>query len=311
MKAASADALPRFLAACVRAQRRRYGKRLDRCREKFSERAVHELRIQTRRLLALLDLLQMLYAELPLRKTRKAFKRRLDAFDELRDTQVQLRLLKIRRADFPEVRELDAWLRRRESKRIKTLRRGIQATQQARLEQRLKDLEKSLRKRTLPHLNQRGPSPAHAALTGVFSGVVTCRRGLRRPNPATIHRTRVMFKRCRYLAELLRPFLPGATPDLLRRMRRYQTRMGDVQDQEVLLAALALAEEKGRLESSSARRLRRAVKQSRARLVNKYLQSADELFDFDPSRLIAPPAARTPLNHETLHPETRRSCRPR
>jgi len=40
------------LAESVRSARRRYRKRLARCQEKFSEKAVHGLRIETRRILA-------------------------------------------------------------------------------------------------------------------------------------------------------------------------------------------------------------------------------------------------------------------
>ena len=294
MKTASTSALPRFLAASVKAQRRRYRKRLDRCREKFSESAVHELRIQTRRLLALLDLLQALHPELSLRKTRKMFKRRLDAFDALRDTQVQLLLLKALRTDFPEVRELDAWLRRREGKLIVDLRKGIRAAKPARLEKRLKALEKALRKFSPLPASSETPPPFRTALEDAFAAVVTLRSAVRRRNTATIHRTRIAFKRYRYMAELLRAYLPGATSELLLRMRGYQTHMGDIQDMEVLLAGLALAEKKDRLEAAPGRRLRFAVARRRNQLVDDYLQAADELVDFDPSRLLQPAGATRP-----------------
>jgi CHAD domain-containing protein len=290
MKPASPTALPHYLAACVKAQRRRYRKRLERCQRKFSESAVHELRIQTRRLLALLNLSGALYGEDAPRKICKVLKRRLDAFDELRDTHVQLLLLKGLRVEFPEVRELDAWLRRREGKLVSALRHGIKAARQARLEKRLKALEKTLRKLPAPRAHRNAADPARTAMAESFADVVALRRRIRRRDPRTIHRTRVAFKRYRYMAELLRPFLPGVTPELVLRMRRYQARMGDIQDLEVLLAGLALADKKRRLEPGLARRLRPALRQRRARLVDDYLHNADELFDFEPSRLVQPAA---------------------
>jgi CHAD domain-containing protein len=222
------------------------------------------------------------------------FKRRLDAFDALRDTQVQLLLLKALRTDFPEVRELDAWLRRREGKLIADLRKGIRAAKPARLEKRLKALEKILREFSTLRTGSQEPSPINAALDAAFTAVVTLHRAVRRRNPATIHRTRIAFKRYRYMAELLRPFLPGVTAELRLRMRRHQTRMGDIQDMEVLLAGLALAEKKDRLEAAPGRRLRFAVARRRNQLVDDYLQSADELVDFDPSRLLQPAGATRP-----------------
>ena len=79
MAARSAASLAASLAIRLKAERRRYRKRLERCQRKFSESAVHELRVETRRLLALLDLMCALHNPGSLRKARKLFKERLDA----------------------------------------------------------------------------------------------------------------------------------------------------------------------------------------------------------------------------------------
>src|SRR6185436_17907080 len=94
--------LAAHLAGSIRTMRRRYRKRLACCQEAFSETSVHDLRIETRRVLAMLDLMRALHFQDSLKKTRRIFKKRLDTFDELRDTQVQLLLLKPLRRDFPE-----------------------------------------------------------------------------------------------------------------------------------------------------------------------------------------------------------------
>src|SRR5688572_6032971 len=117
--------LAKHLTGGVKKLRRRYRRRLARCQERFSEASVHDLRIETRRMLAMLDLLRALHFQDSLRKTRKTFKQRLDAFDELRDTQVQLLLLKPLWRDFPEAREFDLVLRRREKRLIGELSREI------------------------------------------------------------------------------------------------------------------------------------------------------------------------------------------
>ena len=101
MSKSTPAALAAHLTGSVRTMRRRYRKRLDRAQKKFSETAVHDLRIETRRMLALLDLLDALRVGEGLKKTRKIFKQRLDAFDRLRDTHVQLSLLKPLWRDFP------------------------------------------------------------------------------------------------------------------------------------------------------------------------------------------------------------------
>ena len=55
----------------------------------------------------------------------------------------------------------------------------------------------------------------------------------------TIHRTRVAFKKFRYMVEALAEYLPGGDrPSAWPAMRHYQTMMGEIQDAEVLLRTL-------------------------------------------------------------------------
>jgi CHAD domain-containing protein len=278
-------ALAAHLTESVRTMRRRYRKRLDRCQKMFSETSVHELRIETRRMLALVDLLRALHATGPLKKIRKVFKQRLDSFDDLRDTHVQLRLLKPLWSNFPEARGLDPWLRRREKRLIAELRHAIKATKQLRVEQRLKDVEKRLRKSSRDENPQMGKAQAAAALHAAFAGVAELRQHVRRSDTTTIHRMRVAFKRFRYVSELLRLQFPRLTAKRLRQMQAYQTLMGHIQDVEVLLAGLAQAVAKKHLAVVDARSLRSELRRRRRDLIDKFMAAVDKLFEFHPEVL--------------------------
>ena len=282
MKPELSAALAAHLAERIPEMRRRYCKRLASCQKKFSESAVHELRIETRRLLALLDLLDALRVRDSLKKTRKIFKKRLDAFDELRDTHVELSLLKPLRRDFPEAREFDLLLLRREKELIGELRQEIKAVKQARLERRLKDLEKHLRKSAKAKPKRARGSLAAAVLSDAFAQVVFLRRRVRRDNTKTIHQMRVSFKRFRYMSELLQPLLPRLTRKRLRRMQEFQSIMGDIQDMEVLLAGLKKAVTAQCLSAATMRSLRDELLRRRRRLIDVFLATKDDLFDFDP-----------------------------
>src|SRR5215831_11088211 len=227
------------LAGSVRTARRRYRKRLDRCRKKTSESAVHELRVETRRLLALLGLLESFHLDPSLKKLRKDFKKRLDDFDELRDTQVQLRRLRSLWPEFPEALNLRTILRQREQELIDRLAREIKAAGFERLNRRLKEIERHLEQSAGAATRDASGALAAAAARRDFARVAGLRRRARRSAPATLHRMRVAFKRFRYLNELLHPFLPRLTPERLDRMRQYQGAAGEIQDLEVLLARLA------------------------------------------------------------------------
>jgi CHAD domain-containing protein len=297
MKPEFPAALATHLAESMGEMRRRYRKRLARCQKKFSEGAVHELRIETRRLLAMLDLLDALQVRDSLKKTRKEFKKRLDAFDELRDTHVQLSLLKPLCRDFPEAREFDLLLLRREKKLIGQLHQDIEAVKQARLERRLKALEKELRKSAKAKPRKAGSSLAAAALGETFARVVLLRRLVRRNNTKTIHQMRVAFKRFRYMSELLQPMLPRLTKKRLRRMQEYQSMMGNIQDLEVLLAGLKEAVAETCLPAAAMRNLRSELLRRRRHLIEVFMDAIDGLFDFDPDNFARRPREkRKPLH---------------
>lgn len=274
------------LAESVRAARRRYRKRLARCRQRFSEKAVHDLRIETRRILALLDLLEALRFPEPLKKLRKTFKKRLDAFDDLRDTHVQLVLLKRLWPDVPEARELKRRLRKCEKQLVSELSREIRTTRSGRLNRQLKDVEKALRRtRNAPGSN-RASSLAHTVLGSAFRKVLILRRQIRRNQPATIHRTRVAFKRFRYTAELLRPFLPQFTPQRLARMKDFQAAAGNIQDMAVLLARLKKFAKAGELPADAVQKLQTELLRQEHLAVDSFMSRIGELAKFEPEQSI-------------------------
>ena len=297
MTARASTSLAASLANCVKAERRRYRKRLERCQRKFSESAVHDLRIQTRRLLALLELLGALHSPGPLKKIRKVLKQRLDAFDELRDTHVQMSLLSELDPRFPEPCDLDALLCRRERRLTDELHQGVLATKQARLERRLKTVEKKFRESAGQIPREEARLAIRAVLREAYDRVVTLRRRIRPNRAATVHRTRVAFKRFRYMSELLRPYLPGLKAKDLDRMRDYQTMMGNLQDMEVLLASLRRAVADKEISGRAVGPLRRELQRRRRELMDTYLAAADRLFDFEKSVFAA--AASRPLNTES------------
>ncbi|PYJ02859.1 MAG: hypothetical protein DME25_14800 [Verrucomicrobia bacterium] len=281
----SSRALAAHVVARVRTMRRRYRKQLARCQQRFSEKSVHELRVETRRMLALVDLLRALEAGASLKKIRKLFKQRLDSFDQLRDTHVQLLLLKPLWRDFPEARSFDLWLRRREKRLTGDLRHRIKTTKQLRVEQCLKEVQKQLRKSARAEKSPLGKARAAAALSHAFARVLKLRQRVRWSNAETIHRMRVAFKRFRFMSELLRPLFPGLTTGRLRQMQAYQRLMGKVQDMEVLLAGLRQAVAKAHLPADAARGLHKELMRRRRGLIGTFRASVDKLFEFQPEQL--------------------------
>jgi CHAD domain-containing protein len=291
--ASGADVL-KHLGGSLPLQWRRYRKRLKRCQHRFSETAVHDSRVETRRLLATVELLRAFIAEDKIKKVRRALKRHLDTFDQLRDTQVQLDYVGRMTHSYPPAQAFRDWLRKRETRFARAARRSIKHIRTGRLGRRIAALENEiqlLRKRTPP---TRAWETALRAIDRAFARVAQLCRRVRADDTATIHRTRVAFKRFRYMVEALAPLLPAVGDDQRRAMRGYQSMMGDVQDVEVLLAAFAKFVRSQEVDGRKARRLREELLRRRRWLIRVYLNAAGKLRQFwpqpGPSQPSFPPA---------------------
>jgi CHAD domain-containing protein len=270
------------LAESVRAARRRYRKRLACCQKKFSEKAVHDLRVETRRILALLDLLEALRFEDSPAKVRKTFKKRLDAFDDLRDTHVQRVLLKPLWEKFPEARDYKKHLCKCEKRLESKMCREIKTCKNGGLNRKLKDIEKCLRACAHNPPSGGSASQSQVLLGAAFRRVVVLRRQIRRNKPSTIHRMRVAFKRFRYTAELLQPLLSQYTPQRLERMKDFQRAAGDIQDLAVLLERMDKEIRAGDLDAACVKNLRVELARRERRAIDSFMERVNELADFEP-----------------------------
>lgn len=275
------------LGTVLSRQWRRYRKRLQRCQQNFSEAAVHDSRVETRRLLATLDLLAAFIPAGELRKPRRALKKHLDAFDDLRDTQVQLAVLKPVRRVSPTAPAFHAWLRHREVRFIREARQAVKQIKTRRVGERIVAFEVDLgcqRKRTPP---ERAFRIAQDVMRLAFARVGRLCRRVKAADPRTIHRTRIAFKRFRYMVEALSPLLPAVTDKHLQALRRYQAMMGEIQDFKVLLTALDKFLEQGNSDPAT-QRLRAEFVRRREQLVRGYVNAAPQLWLFWPPKASSP-----------------------
>ena len=136
---------------------------------------------------------------------------------------------------------------------------------------------------------------ATGAAAAGFTRAVALLRVVTPGDVETIHRLRIAFKKFRYLVEVLQPALPFVTEELLKLMNTYQDRMGAIQDNEVLTAALRRYT-KGRSGRGKAglTPVRQVLVLEHKELVETFLQSKDELYTFCDeisAPLFPPPAA--------------------
>lgn len=262
-------------------QWKRYRKELKHCQRKFSEKAVHNSRVAARRLLATIELLDSFLRPEIVKKARLIIKEHLDIFNDLRDAQVQLVAVNSLQATFPAARAFCEWLQKREArfgkqtcacvKRSKTkpLAKLIAASEDA--------FEKQLKKRSADAAAKLLLRSAYKA----FVHTMQFKQRIRIDRPKSIHRTRVAFKRFRYMVDLLADYLP-ADEKMLAEMQHYQTMMGDIQDAEVLLQSFDKFVRKKDIRPEAAIQLREELLRRREWLIKVYMDAAAQLREFWP-----------------------------
>ena len=287
-----------FLAAALESRWESYRKQLRQCQEKFSEEAVHELRVATRRLLAQFTLLSCVAPSAALEKARRILKRRLAALGDLRDTQVQRLFIEQKTARFPELVLLLAWLQRRERRLAKAAAEKVNRFKTRKLEKWISAM--------IGHLTANaGRSRAQSRLASrvlraaaeAFAEAVERRRAIDLADLRTIHQTRVAFKRFRYMLESLSPGLTGLSKRQLRALAYYQRKMGIIQDLEVMQACVARYTRGDKKREALLQRFSRHLRQRRARALRSFLKSADRLYEFWPPAALAAPSDSVPTRN--------------
>lgn len=264
-----------------------YRKELWRCQSKFSAKAIHDSRVESRRLLSTVELLGGFLPAGRIKKVERALKRQLDSFDELRDTQVQLPIVGKMLERFPGARPFHAYLVRREARFAKHARKSIQAVNTSRLGKLIGACREDVQKKRKVCSPTKCADLLVRAVGRAFARTAQLRARIDPRDTRTIHRTRVAFKRFRYMVEALAGCLPAIDDRFLAALRDYQTLMGDLQDIEVLRKTLDKFVERKAVGSMTARRLHEELLRRRQWLIRAYLKEANKLEMFWP-----PPGAR-------------------
>lgn len=281
MKSTPSTGFQVYLSGQMRCARKTYRKRLERCRKKFSEKSVHRLRIETRRLLALLNVLKQLPGVGIPRTLPEEFRNRLNAFDKLRDTQVAQRLLKPLWDRFPEAQSFRRYLVRREDKLVSQLAKKIKATRLDRVYRKLKKIEQELGE--VPRLDQALLKiRAYKVVQTEFEGVSTFRSKVKATDLATLHHMRIAFKQFRYSAEWMQPVLAHPRDSEYDSMKKYQDCAGDIQDLQVVLWRLARVVRQRRVSPSAIRNLREELRRRKQAGLDRFMARIDQFLRFRP-----------------------------
>jgi len=272
----------RQLEKSLKKQWKRYRKQLKSCQGQSSEKAIHDSRVEARRLISILELLAGFMAPDRVKKVERELKRHLDRFDDLRDTQVQLSIVGKLQKSFPAARSFHAYLLKREGRFARQTRKRIKDIKTRRLAKLVSTCRAEVEHEQRECSPQRASELLLRSVNRAFSRTVYLASRIDPHDTKTIHCTRVAFKRYRYMVEALADYLPGVDERLLERLHDYQSLMGDIQDSEVLRLTLDKFLGKKNVRAATVREFREELLRRRLWLIRKYLEAAGELLDFWP-----------------------------
>lgn len=272
-----------FLVTSLCTRFESYRGQLRGCQEKFSEEAVHELRVATRRLMAQIVMLACVIPGKAAENTRMLLKRRLKALGELRDTHVQRLFVEKQMLRFPELIFVRDFLQRRERRLERAAAEKVKGVKTRKLEKWVMRLSEHLvGNRARPTESARLSAAVVQAANQAFAEVVRRRQAIDPVHASTVHRTRIAFKKFRYMVEALSPDLTGMNKGNLRALARYQKRMGILQDLEVMQECVQAFAQQHQGMETLLESFNRYLQTRRARSLREFLKSADDLFQFWP-----------------------------
>ena len=272
----------RGLERALKQQWQRYRAELQRCQERLSEDSVHESRIAARRVLATLELLEGFLSQGLLKKARRSIKQHLDIFDDLRDAQVILRAARPLRRSSPLARLFYHWLRVREEHFTRQAQACVHRLRPKVVGKLVHECRKELRAGLSKAPFEVAGARLLRSVDRAFARAEHRRARIDPRRAETIHRTRVAFKKLRYMLEVLAAHVIPMRKEFLEALRRYQTRMGNIQDVQILLLAVDKFLRKRNITSEPGRKLRERVMAKRQALIESYLEIMDQMKHFWP-----------------------------
>ena len=285
-----------FLMRALERRWHRLAAELERNRRRCTEPGIHDLRVATRRLLAVLDLADAVLPGEVSPRSRRMLRRYLKSFSPLRDCHVRILTLRGLTRRFTVARPLLREAQLLEKELLRNAARAIVRFDSAAFERDVSSIALALASQEDTPART---SAAAIVLVGVaakkYLRVAARGRKLAAGDARTIHRLRVAFKEYRYVTEALLPVFPGVGKAHLKTMNAFQDMMGEIQDIEVLIGTVGkFAVTRGAAFPASVLNLQRHLAQRRLSLVDSFMKSAEAVTQFWPHGAFPPKPASPP-----------------
>jgi CHAD domain-containing protein len=256
----------------------RYRRQLRRAQRRLSMDAVHDLRVQTRRLLACLDLLAPAVGSTEaFVATRQTLGKRLDTLGALRDAHVQLTDLDATLAEFPEMTPLHRHLRRRANRLSQSVGKKLARTGISKLSRRVSAIRRALAAalKDASCVERLRTTYAQSLDDGLTA--LAAVRADHFQDEGKTHDVRIVLKHLRYGAEGLPAAICAIAPAPLQRLKKCVAALGRIHDIEVHVQRIAKLEKRGRLSPLATAAYRTGLARCRKRLVSEAMRLSHAL----------------------------------
>ncbi len=215
-----------------------FSKELKRSQKELSIEGVHETRIKIRRLRAMMVVLANLLPSLKFKKSGRKLKELLETLAPLRDLQLQIQYLQEFSPSQPESEQYIRKLRRKQQRlkrQVVGKLRDFQSKQvKGTIYNAIHDLEALLED---TYSREAVAAKLQYALSQAYDEVVNQGHQVQLADASTIHAMRIAFKKFRYMAEVLQPFISWDERQY-QYLRDFQSLLGGIQDLQILIKSL-------------------------------------------------------------------------
>src|SRR5262245_57516318 len=175
-------------------------------RSKSSEKAIHDLRVNTRRLIATLELSAAITRRDQISKLQRRFKKVLKRMGPLRDVQVQLENLSHLQQN-GLIKEFKGALERRELRKTKNIRRELKRGKKARLSKAARNVRSKFSRFYETLGEEKIRAGVERVLTTRRNEFLKARHHFQPSQEQTLHEMRIALKKLRYAVEAAQPVL--------------------------------------------------------------------------------------------------------
>ena len=205
-------------------------------RREASEKSVHDLRVNARRLRENLEFARALSNTKDVRNLMRRLKKLLKRTSALHDLQVQLQAA----ANLPQSNAIVRFtqhLQRLERKRIKKVETEFKRTEKQRLTRTFKDVRSEFNQSQGTTGKTKTQDSVRRILATRRNAFLEAKRRFEESQPRSeeaLHQMRIALKKLRYAMEAARPMLAGVEKEQIEAMRAFQKLIGDSRDLGIL-----------------------------------------------------------------------------